>query len=354
MLNKHRRNVYAINDTLTEKEFLSRELNLEIKKSHDLLADCLNEITLYGECFIATPNSLNIANDLTNLPDSSVIIFLLGNETYEPDIFNCLNNKRSVKWVFIYNLPTRIKRSSSIYSLIGDILDSGIKNLFGEQSSFRDFLISNTLKRKFKNISINYPHSSFPQGYSNNFVYQLMDLNIINKEESLYESQNLAKLRESSTRSNFLNFIGQLTNRRRLNTIAMARSIPNSVVKTVEGFSGVNYTDNYYVKTQINSKYCLVPPGFFNNQNHRYSESLILGSVPLILSHNSIDPSENSNWTKKLNVIRAHSFKYLFKFALKVSEHQRKEIIASELTSEKNELLKIRITLNSLLIKNFS
>ena len=350
MLNKHRRYVYAINDTLTEKEFLSREFNLEIKKSKDLITDCLDEITLYGQCLIATPNSLDIADDLKHLPDSSVVIFLLGNETYQPEIFNCLNNIRSIKWVFIYNLPTQIHKSSSVYSFIGDLLDSGIKNLFGEQSSFRDFLISNTLVRKFKKICIDYPHSRFPQGYSNNFVYQLIDLNLINKEESLYESQNLDKLRSSNIRDVFLNFIGQLTNRRRFNTIALVKNIPNAVVKIVKGFSGVNYTDNYYVETQINSKYCLVPPGFFNNQNHRYSESLLLGSVPLILSHNSIDPSNNNNWTKQLNFIRAHSFKYLLRFALNISENQRKQIIASELANEQNEIMKIRITLNTLLI----
>jgi len=353
VLNVIRREIYVTNEKLAEKEFLSREFDLETKKSNDLVSDCLNEIRLYGNCLIATPNILSIIDQISYLPESSVIIFLLGNETYEPDIFNCLNGKKSIKWAFIYNLPTKIYHVTSIFSLIGDILDSGIKNLIGAESSFRHFLISRNLKRQFEAISINYPHSRFPQGYSNNFVYQLLDLKIINMKESLYESQKLSELREFSARGIFLNFIGQLTNRRRIDAIAMVEKTPNTIVKIVKSFSGIDYTDNYYVETQINSKYCLVPPGFFNNQNHRYSESLILGSVPLILFHNSIDPSENFNWTKKLNVIRAHSFKYLIKYALHISEKQRRQIVASELINDRIEIMKVKITLESLLNDKF-
>jgi hypothetical protein len=55
----------------------------------------------------------------------------------------------------------------------------------------------------------------------------------------------------------------------------------------------------------------LIPPGFFNNSNHRYTESCIAGSIPLILSHNSIDHSENYNWTNSLGNLTGHSMRLI-------------------------------------------
>jgi len=349
MLSRQRRDVYAKNNILTEKEFLAREFNLTVRKSIDLVNDCLRDILLFGNCLIAASNALEIIDEIYNLPESSTIVFLLGNETYEPAIFNCLNNMKSIKWVFIYNLPTEIHRGTSILTLFGDIIDSGVKSLFGSESSFRDFLISKTLNSKFRRINISYPHSRFPQGYSNNFVHQLYNLNIIDDTGSIYENSKLSELRNLSSRTIFLNFIGQLTNRRRANIIELASEIPNTIIKITKNFGGVTYTDNFYVQTQINSRYCLVPPGFFNNQNHRYAESLILGALPLILSHNSIDPSENLNWTRKINLVTSHSFKYLLRYAKKISESKRKQILISELVRETGEVAKVRSVLDSLL-----
>jgi len=351
MLNQHRRTIHAKNDTFTEKEFLLRELDLELKKTYNLGVDCLRDIQSYGTCLVATTNPLDIIGEISNLPKCSVIIFLLGNETYEPEIFNSLNNCGVIKWVFIYNLPTKIHLVTSVYSFVGDMIDCGAKNLFGAESAFRDYIISNTLKRKFHKTLINYPHSRFPQGYSNNFAHQLQNLNIIDSKESIYESRKLFEIRASKKKVIFLNFIGQYTNRRRNNTIKMAMKLPNTIIRITEGFSGINYTDNYYVETQINSRFCLVPPGFFNNSNHRYTESLILGALPLILAHNSIDPSLNQNWTNKLNIFKSHSFKYIFKYALKISEMRRMQIIISELNNERVELKKVKEILEELILK---
>lgn len=352
MKNEHRRIIYVKDNFLTEKEFLSREFNLEIKISNTLVKDCLREISLYGNCLVATPNPFEIVAEISALPEASVIVFLLGNETYEPHLFNCFNIAKSIKWAFIYNLPSQICKMTPIVTFLGDMIDSKFERMFGKESSWRDFLISRSLKNKFKAIDITYPHSRFPQGYSNSFVHQLFHLNIVNSQESIYESKRLLELRDSNNRTIYLNFIGQLTNRRRSDAIKMANKISNTVIRISEGFGGTRYTDNFYVETQLNSLYCLVPPGFFNNQNHRYAESLILGSMPLILSHNSIDPSENLNWTKNINLISGHSFKYLFRYASKILEKQRRQILTSELANERVNVLKVQDQLESLLLRH--
>ena len=341
--------IYTKHKYLTEEQFLFREFKLQTLTTDDLVKDCWADIKLYGNCLIATPDPLAIINDISHLPKSSVIIFLLGNETYIPEIFNCLNICAAIKWAFIYNLPTEIYFKTSLLTFLGDFMDSGFKDVFRSEGSFRDFLISRSLRKKMKQININYPHSRFPQGYSNNFVFQLHKLNIVDDQESILESKSLAAIRAKSDRTIFLNFIGQTTNRRRRKAIEIAASYSGAFVKTTSGFGGAKYTNNLYLEAQLNSKFCLVPPGFFNNQNHRYLESLILGVLPLILHHNSIDPSENQNWTKKLNFFRAHSFKWLLKFALTITEKERQKILNYEFVAEAFEIVKVRETLYSLI-----
>ena len=343
------RSIYTKHKYLTEEQFLFREFHLQTLTTDDLVKDCWADIKLYGNCLIATPDPLAIVNDISRMPKSSVVVFLLGNETYIPEIFNCLNKCAAIKWAFIYNLPTDIYSKTSLLTFLGDVIDSGFKEVFGRESSFRDFLISRSLKEKMMQIDINYPHSRFPQGYSNNFVFQLHELNIVNNQESVLESNSLAAVRSGNDRTIFLNFIGQLTNRRRKKAIEIASCYSGTFVKVMSNFGGVKYTDNLYVESQLNSKFCLVPPGFFNNQNHRYLESLILGALPLILSNNSIDPSENQNWTKKLNFVQAHSFKWLIKFASKITEKERQKIIEFEFLKEVSEIVKVQDKLNSLI-----
>jgi hypothetical protein len=70
-------------------------------------------------------------------------------------------------------------------------------------------------------------------------------------------------------------------------------------------FDGYHGGDDYtYVNHLLNSRYILVPPGNFSNSNHRYSESLIYHSLPVILANNSIYPSQNDNWTNTLSFSR--------------------------------------------------
>ena len=341
--------IYTKHKYLTEEQFLFREFKLQTLTTDDLVKDCWADIKLYGNCLVATPDPLAIVNDIARMPKSSVVVFLLGNETYIPELFNCLNDCAAIKWAFIYNLPTDIYFKTSLLTFLGDVIDSGFKDVFGSESSFRDFLISRSLRKKMMHIEINYPHSRFPQGYSNNFVFQLHKLNIVDNQESVLESKSLAKVRAGNDRTIFLNFIGQLTNRRRKKSIEIASSFAGAFIRIMPGFGGTKYTNNLYVKAQLNSKFCLVPPGFFNNQNHRYLESLILGALPLILSNNSIDPSVNQNWTKKLNFVRAHSFKWLIKFASKITEKERQKILKSEFSREVSEIIKVQDTLNSLI-----
>jgi len=144
--------------------------------------------------------------------------------------------------------------------------------------------------------------------------------------------------------------VGQRTNRRRDLCLKLLLQHESTLVKVSQGFGGISHKgDSSYVDSLYRSKFIAIPPGHFNNQNHRYLEALLVGAVPLILSSNSIDVSASENWTNKLNVIVSRSFFLLLKVTKKMCDDERTEIIRVELERSRNETLLIRHKLKILL-----
>jgi len=102
------------NPFLTERHFLSNELGV--------LLHCVQSTREAFEwqkknsiVLIASTNPSLWIETLKALPEKSVIFFLLGNETYAPEIFNSLNGVMSIKHVFVYNMPTEISLRSHFF-----------------------------------------------------------------------------------------------------------------------------------------------------------------------------------------------------------------------------------------------
>lgn len=302
--------IYTELNEITEKEFFQRELNVSVvtKCSHAMVEREPNLV-------IASSNPQFWLELLKKKPKDSVVFILLGNETYEPQIFNSLNDIRSLRHVFVYNKPTRIFASSLVKTALGHILDLGFQKLPYPDSVYRDFRNSMYLTKKFNSIDITYPHSFLPQGYSNNFAYKLSEAFNLKSDYSLLSMDLITRQKSVGSRYRFLSFSGQNTNRRRALVIKAAKKYMSEPPDHTEGFRGTFQSgDSTYVDQLCNSKFVLVPPGSFNNSNHRYTESLICGAIPVILAKNSLDPSENTNWTNQIPGLIPFSAKLLLKY----------------------------------------
>jgi hypothetical protein len=172
-------------------------------------------------------------------------------------------------------------------------------------------------------IKINYSSSRFPQGYSNNFSKKLGSRISINENRSFLDNSLVNLIREERTSIYDFAFIGQPTNRRREVFLRNLNKYDKSVIIYNKEFKGI-YEDNdlTYLEQLLSSKFILVPPGFYNNSNHRYTESLICNTLPIILANNSLDPSTNSNWTNELF--------YLNRYSIKAQLHYLSKIKADE------------------------
>lgn len=317
------RTVYTDNTELTETEFLRREFGL-VLKTVSLDSFSLDVNSFDDVCAIASTNPILWKPILNRLPVKSVIFFLLGNETYEPKIYESLNDISSILFVFIYNPPTRIAKWTLPATIIGDLIDSFPISSFSEMKEILlDANASRGLKNKFRDTTIKYPWFPLPQGYSNSFCLGLKKLGYLTDENSSIISKDFRLLLKSSAakRKSFI-FVGQETNRRRRLIVEWLGHLPNStIVSKRNGFGGAIFDgDTSYVTNLLTAWFNVIPPGYFNNSNHRYTESCIVGSIPVILSHNSIDRSTNDNWTNSLNLVRSHSFKLLVKWLQKQDE----------------------------------
>jgi hypothetical protein len=310
--------IYTELSEITEREFFQRELNVSVilNCSYKMLE---NESNLV----IASTNPEFWSEFLSKKPKDSVVFILLGNETYEPQIFNALNGLESIRYVFIYNKPTKIFWTSILKTVLGHVLDLGFQKLDYPDSVFRDFRNSMYLYKKFSSTSISYPHSFLPQGYSNNFAFKISQAFDLNSNHSLLSEDLINRQKSVKSRSNLISFSGQNTNRRRALVINAAKRYMNKPPDHTEGFRGSSHAgDSTYLDQLRDSKFILVPPGAFNNSNHRYTESLICGAIPVILAKNSIDPSENTNWTNQLPGLIPFSAKLLLRYLSRMSDKE--------------------------------
>ena len=332
---------YGEATTVTEAEYLLREFGIVYKKimPSELKAISRNE----KQIVLVTQDIASWQDSLTkvNLP---IIVFLIGNETYDSDKYLALNKVPNIKHAFIYNPPIKPTYKTSFLTLFGYILDGGLKNHETAGSVWRDFRISLGRKGAVRKLDIRIPYTNLNQGYSNNFAVNFALLHGKSLNESLLNLDSSRKL-FMRDRSIKLQFMGQKTNRRRENVIRNALKY-DAVVSITPSFGGTQVvSDSSYVDSLLDSEYTVVPPGHYNNFNHRYAESLICGSIPLILANNSLDPTPNSNWTKCLRFPANVSVKYQIRIMLEKSKTEQLQIWLMAYTACEREISQVRSVL---------
>jgi len=337
---------------LTEINYFKREFEIKIV-SVDSASDFTHKLSKSKSSvvLIVSTNPEYWIVILNKLQKYYVIFFLVGNETYEPVIFNSLNKINSLVHAFVYNPPNKILNSSILGGVLGNIYDGGFRKTAAPGSLYRDGRISYSLKRKFKNINMEYTFSNLPQGYSNSFANKITKLVKIKETDSLISNDSTIKILALKNINYKFSFIGQSGNRRREIFLRTAREFKNVKLYPPEkGFGGNNTDNDYtYVNHLLNSKYILVPPGNFNNFNHRYTESLICHSLPVILANNSIDPSLNDNWTNNLSFLSRYSIKSQMRYLEKINDETFENFYAKASLNDFQKILDTKILLNRLM-----
>jgi hypothetical protein len=316
---------------ITEMNFFRREFNL-IVDHVESIADFEAKQAASGQniVVVVSNNPSFWIRSLNKFPKESVVFILIGNETYDPAPYNSVNEINSLKHSFIYNPPKTVSNLAILGSILGNFNDGGIRRSKKPGNLFREGRIAQSLKNKFAQINMSYSYSELPQGYSNSFAEKISKVAGIGSSESLLLDTSFASINNNRSQEYSFTFLGQDGNRRRENFLRVASNFDQVHIMPFEsGFGGNNQDSDFtYINLLLSSKFILIPPGLFNNSNHRYTESLIVQSVPVILANNSLDPSDNNNWTKNLSFMKRYSAKSLIRYLSDIDEETYANIYA--------------------------
>jgi len=337
--------IYAYNMTLTESEFLNREFNLNLTEIDEKIENILEMEPIFA---IATCDPKEIEEILIKCRENSALVFFFGNETYDvPQILWLNKYSNKIKFAYIYNFPRKTSFYISFRCLLGAIYDGGLKYWEKDRNIVRNFKNGIDLMRRTRKISLTFKFSDFPQGYSKRFIRELTTEKYFTGEGSLIEVAPIRNIYEKKG----ISFIGQHG--------SWCRSLAISVLKRfdqnfnpsyTQGWGGSNQgDDNSYVKGLANSEFVLNPPGNLTNRTHRYLESLILNSLPVMPPATLQDPHLWGIWSENQRP-KKFSWKKQLKYCNKLNENQRLELINKALLEEKIKIQLINKNLNKMLL----
>jgi len=332
--------------SLTESEFLSRELNLNlIEINNEVEIKLINQ-----EVFaIATCDPKEFEEILVKCKANSALIFFFGNETYDvPQIMWLNRHAEKIKFAYIYNFPTKTSFYISFRCFIGAIYDGGFKYWQGDRNILRNFKNGIELMQRTRKIKLAFNHSDFPQGYSNRFVKELISEKYFNGKDSLIKDAPFLLKNDKKG----ISFTGQSGSWCRSLAISVLKKYDKNFNPTyTQGWGGSNQgNDNTYVKSLAKSKFVLNPPGNLTNRTYRYLESLILNSLPVLPPATLQDPHLWGVWSEFQRPKR-FSWKNQLKYSKKLKENRRLDLIDEALKFEKRKIEAINKNLDQIFLE---
>lgn len=150
-----------------ESEFIRRESGLEFEFVDLNRQDLRNPRNIYGTL---TGNLDYWHSFLKSAPQKSIVIFLIGNEYYKPELFKPLDSFSSSRHAFVQYLPTQ-RQKFHLFFLVPSLMEMRppinlkklVSTLFRSIETFR----------QMKKLQINTPHTFLPSGYTNRFVSEV-------------------------------------------------------------------------------------------------------------------------------------------------------------------------------------
>lgn len=332
---------------LTESEFFVRELGAELR----LIEPSKETIGTFAESkqiWVASTSPDNWKKFIDESPNNFINFFFLGNELYKIDELKYLTASSSIRTIFLYSPRIYPSISNLVSALIGATLDSGYEHIADLKTYLRNFRTGIEVLRRLNHNSKLYERIiQIPQGYSSSFVAQLMtQYPSFSPKQSIIDSipdiDSVSKLRTCTCD---FSFVGQSGNLRRQRFLEVAANFPNSKSNIVirKGFGGNNKDiDDLYLKLSLESRFVLVPPGVFNNYNHRYCESLILGRLPIVVCNNQTDPNSTYYWVKSYSFLFRNSVMHILRGVFAMSNDEIAQVIDASRKVEFGKILEFR------------
>lgn len=331
-------NLFICNEDLVETEYLKREFGLAPNLVDPNTLQLGNKIGI-----IACTEPNNWTQLLLNAQTKSIIFFLVGNETYDRNKFELLNQFASIRHVFIYNPP----RKSSKFGFLA-LLDWVIRVPGDMKSKYLFFAwkFALEMRRNTGSVEITYPWSNLPLGYTNQFVKQLPD-SVISSSQSLVDNWPILKITLNKNRDRHVRFMGQIGTWYRKELVKYFSRFAEFEFVESSGWAGSSKSG--YIEILQSSTFILCPPGIYTNETFRYYESIICGALPIAPIDSLHDLHSSIYWSQILPFYARHSHIALYRKVRKMSDSEISEYLSLSRELFANEIHVVRSKLQELL-----
>ena len=308
--------VFAKTQILTEEPFLRRELDLAIQYVESFQQLYPLTHSTYNLA-LSSVGGLDDVLEISRFPDQSVNLFLFGNESYDSEYFSIWEGVKSVRVIFT-TFPFQFENILTLLFIgVGACFDGFAENPRDAIQLLRD-LRTNYRKRKlFRNLGSRLNLEILPLGYSRSFEFQFREYfhaqHRISNSWSIIDKLPLRGFFPIDDKCLRFSFLGQRGNESRSRVVELTlHSYPESSITLKDEWGGNNsISDNSYLNSYRDNVFQLVPPGGFAHINHRFYESIIMGSIPVTTRIRTVDSSRQLLSTQNIFGLSQYSWKLL-------------------------------------------
>jgi hypothetical protein len=303
-------NAFAESTEIVESEFFRRELGLLINPFMNLRSK--REIP--GSLILMLNSPSEILNEVLKI-ESSLIVFVLGDEKYQSDLLYKLSSAENVVRIYTPYFPNKPRISMISRMLMGTLLDGGISFRTPAGGIWRTLLNGYRKWNSTANFSELIKVHKIPLGYTNRFVEELISLGVILKDSSSLFKR--APLDSSILRRNEISFVGTRDSWCRDLAISHLRN----AVEVKSKYAYISVDPKWgggskqggieYCSSLIESRATLCPPGYSSNFTFRFWESMLLGAFPVSLPLSAQDWHlwQPTSWNYVAKSLRAYSWR---------------------------------------------
>jgi len=336
---------FAESIDIVEAEFLKRELGLSIKPFERLR----NGYDATRSVIVILKSPSEILNEVLEIKES-LIVFVLGDEKYQKEIFNKLCSKSNVKRVYTSYFPIKPRLSTILHMFIGTLLDGGLRFQAPAGGIWRTLINGYRKWKSTANFSKFSKVHQIPLGYTNRFVEELTSLGVIPiNSNSIFEKAPLETLSRPTQEISFFGTRDSWCRDLAISHLQKAIDFEDkcgSISVDPKWGGGSKVGGNDYCSSIVDSRAVLCPPGYSSNFTFRFWESILLGAFPICLPISAQDWHlwQPARWNQRGYGFRAFSWRLqILGFGSDPSDEiHRRSLIASALTEAREQLEKTR------------
>ncbi len=298
---------------------------------------------------------------LKSLPEKSVIGWAYADESLDLDFAARISDIKALAILLRPYHLNEFKISNLVSS--AKYVASNLDNLASTEERlklilwfFRGIALSSREQRirgMYKKANLDF--INFPLGYTDVFSTSLVNHIGIEMEE-LSRSHLDLRIRPIGEIEYDLAFVGQVGQVVRAAAINAARDVVSSKIITRSGYgagsllnAGVKEKGIEYLSIALKSKYILCPPGNISGNSFRIHETVVLGKIPIVLSHIASDPNFISPFEIKNTLNKSRGWKESIRVFTDMSEKDYILQVKANLLTFRNQVNETRTVITSLL-----